>query len=103
MSMRFWPALALLLAASAVPGWASAQTYPDRPITLVNAYAEGGAGDAMARLIAEKLTTALGQPVNVENRPGASGATGAQAVARAAPDGYTLLVGHTAELAINQS
>src|SRR4051812_49892310 len=69
-----------------------AQTYPSRPVQLVVGYAQGGTGDFIARLMAEKLTTALGQPVNVENRPGASGAAAAQSVARAARDGYTPLV-----------
>src|SRR5262245_60282239 len=81
-------------------GWS--QDYPTRPVRLINPYAEGGAGDVLARLMAEKLTRALGQPVTAENRPGASGAVAAQVVAGAAHDGYTLLVGHTAEVAINQ-
>ena len=69
---------------------------------LVVAYAPGGTGDVVARLIATKLSGALGQSVVVENRAGASGAIGAQSVAGAAPDGHMLLVGQTAEIAINQ-
>jgi len=92
-------ALALLLAAVATPAWA--QTYPSRPVQLAVGYAQGGTGDFVARLLAQKLTTALGQPVNVENRPGASGTAAAQSVARAAPDGYTLLVGQPGEVSIN--
>jgi len=70
-------------------------------VQLVVGYAQGGTGDFIARLMAEKLATVLGQPVNVEIRPGASGATAAQGVARAAPDGYTLLVGQPGEVSIN--
>ena len=69
---------------------------------LIVAYSAGGTGDVVARTISNQLSTALGQSVVVENRPGASGAIAAQGVARAAPDGHTILVGQTAEIAINQ-
>jgi tripartite-type tricarboxylate transporter receptor subunit TctC len=75
-----------LLAAS----HASAQNYPDRPITLVVAYAAGGPVDSTARLVAKGLANHLGKPVIVENKAGAGGAIGGGAVAKAAPDGYTL-------------
>jgi tripartite-type tricarboxylate transporter receptor subunit TctC len=80
---------------------ASAQTYPWKPVHLIVAYAAGGTGDVVARVIADKLAAALGQSVVVENRAGASGAIGATAVLQAAPDGHTLLVGQTGEVVVN--
>lgn len=80
----------------------SAQPFPSRTVHLIVAYAPGGTGDVVARIIADKLGAALGQTVVVENRAGASGAIGATAVLNAAPDGHTLLVGQTAEIVVNQ-
>lgn len=94
------PAFAAGLAANTLP--ASAQTYPTRAVHLVVAYSPGGTGDYVARVLSDKLAAALGQSVVVENRAGASGALGAQAVIGSAPDGHTLLVGQTAEVSINQ-
>ncbi|MGH8832827.1 MAG: Bug family tripartite tricarboxylate transporter substrate binding protein [Polaromonas sp.] len=85
-------AIAASLGAALSTGSALAQTYPSKPITLVVAYPAGGDTDAMARLYAEKLATRLGQPVIVDNRPGASGAIGSAYVAKAQADGYTLLL-----------
>src|SRR4249920_844664 len=91
--------LGILLLAVATHG--PAQTYPSRPVHLVVPYPPGGGGDLHGRLIAEKLAGLLGQPVVVENRSGASGTTGSDYVAKAAPDGYTLLV-NTNALAVSQ-
>lgn len=71
-------------------------SFPDRPLRLIVAFAPGGAPDMMARAYAEKLKAQLGQPVIVDNRPGATGAIGADAVAKAQPDGYTLLLNSSA-------
>jgi tripartite-type tricarboxylate transporter receptor subunit TctC len=101
--MRLARALACALAfvASAVP--ASAQDYPTRPITLVVPYPAGGGVDSMARIVADKLTAALGQQVLVDNRGGGSGLVGTRAVIKSPPDGYTLFLGHTGSISINPS
>jgi tripartite-type tricarboxylate transporter receptor subunit TctC len=74
------------------PGAARAQNFPARPVRLIVPFAAGGPTDAIARMVAAQLEPAWGQPVTVENRPGAGGSTGSAVVARAAPDGLTLLV-----------
>jgi tripartite-type tricarboxylate transporter receptor subunit TctC len=92
--------LAMVLAAI---GSAAAADYPARTITLVVPYPPGGGVDAMARVVADKLTTALKEQVIVENRGGGGGTLGTRFVVRAAPDGYTLLLGHTGTISINPS
>ncbi|HEX3501978.1 MAG TPA: tripartite tricarboxylate transporter substrate binding protein [Xanthobacteraceae bacterium] len=74
--------------------------YPDRPITMVVTFAAGGSSDVLARAAADALSKGLGQPVIVDNRPGAGGHIGAEAVAHAAPDGYTILFGTNGTLGI---
>lgn len=87
----FW--VCMTLAIGAVTSTALAQApYPNKPVTLVVTYPPGGGADAMARLIAPKMGEALGQPIVIENKPGAGGQIGAAAVAKAAPDGYTLML-----------
>lgn len=85
---------------------ATAQTapaWPTRPITLVVPFPAGGGNDAMARIVADKLSAVLGQQVIVDNRGGGGGNIGTRAVARAQPDGYTLLLGHTGTISVNPS
>lgn len=89
-----------LLGGAAAPALAD---YPDRPVTLVVPFPPGGPTDAMARRLAEGLKTQLDQTVVVENRGGAGGNIGAELVAHAKPDGYTLLFGTSGPLAINIS
>ncbi len=91
--------LVLLLCTVAVP--AGAADYPSRPVTLVVAFTPGGASDVLARILGRKLEQILGQPFVIDNRPGAGGNVAAEAVAHAAPDGYTLLNGNNAILATN--
>jgi tripartite-type tricarboxylate transporter receptor subunit TctC len=87
-------------AAAVVATGVGAQTYPAKPITLVNAFPPGGSTDIIARQLAAKLSQRLGQQVVVDNRAGASGTIGAASVARAEPDGYTMLFGVAANLAV---
>ena len=92
-----------LLAGSLVlfAGLASAAGYPERPLVLVAPYSAGGAADVLARILAKKLEEQLGQPVVVENKPGAGTAIGAAAVANAKPDGYTLLISSNSTFTLN--
>ena len=101
--MRIAAIAAACIAGALATGPAAAQTYPARPITLVVPYPAGGGVDAMARMVGQKLSVALKQQVVVENRGGGNGNVGTRSVAKAAPDGYTLLLGYTGTLAINPS
>jgi tripartite-type tricarboxylate transporter receptor subunit TctC len=90
------------LAAAGLPGYeAAAQGYPNRVIRLVVPFAAGGNADINGRIVADIIQKALGQPVVVENRAGAGGGTGAEFVARAQPDGYTLFIGSNGPLTVN--
>jgi tripartite-type tricarboxylate transporter receptor subunit TctC len=94
--------LVLLLAALLMaPKAGMAQTYPNKPVRLIIPFAPGGVADVIARPIADRLSRTLGQPVVVESRAGATGTLGAAYVAQSAPDGYTLLLGTTNEIAMS--
>ena len=84
-------ALLALMLAAVWPEGAAAQTYPNRPIRLIVPFPPGGAADILARLIGNKVSEQIGQPLVVENRPGAGGTLGADAAAKSPPDGYTIL------------
>lgn len=86
--------------ALAAAGGAQAEAYPSKPIKLLVPYAAGGTTDQMARLLALQLTQILGQPLVIENRPGAAGALAVEQAARSAPDGYTIVFGNSAPNAI---
>jgi tripartite-type tricarboxylate transporter receptor subunit TctC len=92
---------ALLASSLLFAGLACAAGYPERPVTLVAPYPAGGAADVLARILGKKLEEQLGQPVVVENKPGAGTAIGAAAVANAKPDGYTLLISSNSTFTLN--
>jgi tripartite-type tricarboxylate transporter receptor subunit TctC len=85
------------------PRRAAAQIYPTRPVTVVIPFPPGGGNDALGRMVADKMSKSLDQQVVVDNRGGAGGTIATRAVARSAPDGYTILLGYTGTLAVNPS
>ena len=95
--------LVALVAAACCFGNAGAETYPSHPVTLIVPFPAGGGVDAIGRIVAEKLSAALGQQVIVDNRGGAAGVIGTRVAAKAAPDGYTLVMSHTGTTSINPS
>src|ERR1700716_3999116 len=94
-----WPvALAFFAAASAF-----AQTFPTKPVRLIVPFPAGGGSDVIGRIVGQKLGDRIGQQVVVDNRAGAGGSIGTEAVVKAAPDGYTVVLASTSEIAINPS
>ena len=96
-----WKKILLTLACAALPLAGLAQAYPNKPVKLLVTIGPGSSADILARIVAEELQRRLGQPVVVENKPGAGGNIAADAVAKAAPDGYTLLMSTISTHAIN--
>ena len=99
-----WPAFAFALAAIAAASFTGARShaadYPERPVTMVVTFAAGGSSDVLARAVATAMSQGLGKQIVVENKPGAGGNIGAEAVAKATPDGYTILFGTNGTLGI---
>ncbi len=100
-TLRLLQTLAGMTLLAVTPPLALAQSWPDKTLTIVVPTAAGGANDAMARILAQGLSTRLGKPVIVDNKAGANGAIASEFVARAAPDGYTIMFGYIATHGIN--
>ena len=105
MIERFYAAAtaAVIALGLAAPQHLHAQTYPTRPVTIIVSSTAGGGTDILSRLVGNQLSQQLGKPVVIENRPGAGSVVGTVAAAKAAPDGYTLLAGLNANMAVNPS
>jgi tripartite-type tricarboxylate transporter receptor subunit TctC len=103
MVRGFCAVVAAVLATWLIAGSASAQDYPTRPVTVIVAQPPGGGTDIIARIIAQQLSVQLGEPFVVENRAGAGTVVGTAAAANSTPDGYTLLTGLSANMAVNPS
>ncbi len=101
--LRPWKsiALAFVAVAFAAPAIAQSGAYPNRPIKMIVPFPPGGGADLTARVVAQKMSESMGQPVVVENKPGANGSIGTEAVAKSTPDGYTLLLVDRGALGIN--
>lgn len=93
----------LLMAVLSTPCFSQNQSYPNRPITIIVPYGAGGSSDSRTRQIAQHLSLELGQPVIVDNKPGAGGNIGTELLVRAKPDGYTLAMGNFAPLSVNKA
>jgi tripartite-type tricarboxylate transporter receptor subunit TctC len=103
MTARRLAAIVLFACNACFAAQATADSYPSRPIRLIVTFPPGGSADVLARTIQPRLEKRLGQPIVIENRPGAGGVTGIDVVARSAPDGYTIGIGAAGALAVNVS
>jgi tripartite-type tricarboxylate transporter receptor subunit TctC len=101
LNRRLFLSLPIGAAMASLPGGARAQSFPTRPVTLVVPFAAGGSTDVVARILGERMSAGLGQQVVIENKAGGGGNLGAEAVSRAEPDGYTILMGTVATHALN--
>src|ERR1700712_2318086 len=101
MKLNRWWAIAFSAVLTLSTNYASAQSYPNRPITVVMPFAGGSASDVVSRILFNKMATILGQPIIVENKPGAGGNLGTAMAAKAPPDGYTLVGAASGPLAAN--
>lgn len=102
LNCRTWLCATASVLALCAGATAQAQTYPSKPIKMVVPFAAGGATDVLARVIGQKLAASMGQPVIIDNKPGAAGIIGTDAVAKAAPDGYTIVLSLSNSLLTNQ-
>src|SRR6478735_5986436 len=103
MTNRFFLSAAVALATAFGGATAQAQSYPTRPITVIIPFAGGSASDVVTRIMLERMSRSMGQPIIVDNRPGAGGNTGTAAAAKAAPDGYTLVGSGSGPVAANRT
>ena len=92
----------LLVVAALLPGAAFSQAYPSKPVRLIAPYPPGGTSDTVCRLVAQKVSDAMGRPIVIENRPGAAGNVGHEVAAKSPPDGYTLILTNAAAMVTNQ-
>lgn len=99
--MRMFWAISLVCALGLKPALGQSQDYPNRPIKMIIPFSPGGASDLVGRILQTKLGEVLGQPIIIENRPGASGNIGMELAAKSAPDGYTIFLGNIGTMAIN--
>src|SRR5262245_34318453 len=100
---RFLHLAAVAIGTLAAPRLASAQAYPARPIQVIGPFAGGSASDVVMRILLDRMGKSVGQPFVVDNRPGAGGNIGTNAATKAAPDGYTLVMGSTGPMAANRT
>src|SRR5688572_6050653 len=101
--MRCWTTVAVFLFVVPVFAWAQGPAYPNRPVRLVVPFAPGGNADTLSRTASQRVSESIGQQIVIDNRSGANGNIGMEIVARAAPDGYTIVLGYIANVAIAPS